>query len=799
MSKLVILELDGNLENQGFRVTLEIRSDTPISESLIRLKGRLPANPELVDYLQFHWQQKYRNLEINPRIKSKNIIHKGSIQQRRTECSESAAKLSYALKNWLNTKDFYEINLRLREELNRHEIIRVLICSEDPNIQKLPWQQWDFFDRYPKAEVGFSRLESKFSQPLTLPNSKKAGVKVLAIFGHQAGIDIQTDLYLLKSLNEIQIKLLIEPNHHQITHQLWEENWDILFFAGHSETQENIGKIYINSIDILTILELYYGLQKAVERGLKLAIFNSCDGLGLAQQLYNVQIPQMIVMRELVPDRIAQEFLKHFLKAFANHQPLYIAVREARQRLHDDFEREFPCASWLPVIVQQPAATALTWQQLLGNIETSSNPKNSPASRQLSQLTVRNVAPSNLHKQLLAKQFIKKCLPILISSLTATSLVIGIRSLGWLQSWELQTLDLFIRWRPAEEIDPRLLVVEATEKDINEYGFPLPDRVLATTIETLQKYEPKIIGIDIFRDKPVGEGSAKLFNQFQTYQNLIGVCSATEANQPNKPGIKPPSNLPESRLGFTDVLVDKDGILRRHLLFMQPISTDPCITNYAFSTRVALTYLTSQGINPKLISKQQIQVDKVLFNDIEINTGAYQKLDTGGFQILLNYRKVPSRSITISEVLNNQVHPDFIKNKIILIGVTAPISGDEFSTPYTGAQEIYKRTPGILIQAQKISQIISAVLDKRPLLTPWNHWIESLWIGGWSIMGGMLAYQIKCQKLWNLAMAITIIFVIGISFCLFLQGIWVAVIPSAIVVIVSGKILRASYRFYQRS
>lgn len=91
----------------------------------------------------------------------------------------------------------------------------------------------------------------------------------------------------------------------------------------------------------MTIEQLKYALKKAVVGGLNIAIFNSCDGLGLAQQLADLQIPQIIVMREPVPDRVAQAFLKYFLAAFAQGQSFYLAVREARERLQG-LEDRFP-------------------------------------------------------------------------------------------------------------------------------------------------------------------------------------------------------------------------------------------------------------------------------------------------------------------------------------------------------------------------------------------------------------------------------------------------------------------------
>ncbi|NJO29878.1 MAG: hypothetical protein HC874_21865 [Richelia sp. SL_2_1] len=61
--------------------------------------------------------------------------------------------------------------------------------------------------------------------------------------------------------------------------------------------------------------ELRDSLQTAIQQRLQLAIFNSCDGLGIAAELESLHIPQVIVMREPVPDFVAQEFLKYFFRS----------------------------------------------------------------------------------------------------------------------------------------------------------------------------------------------------------------------------------------------------------------------------------------------------------------------------------------------------------------------------------------------------------------------------------------------------------------------------------------------------
>jgi tetratricopeptide (TPR) repeat protein len=349
MTRVVVLKLDGDLAVHGFTVSLEVK--VPGARTLLEKRGFLPPAPDLVKNLQYHWQERYRNLGISNRIKPQAIVYQMPIQERVQQCKASAETLCTCFRNWLDSDSFRALDKRLREELNRNEDIQVLIRAEDYDLKKLPWHLWDFFERYPNAEPAFSPLESEpFHQPHH--SSFKSSFKVLAILGDQTGIDITTDLQVIKNLPNVEATFLLTPTRKEVNQQLWDRAWDIIFFAGHGKTEGETGRIYINSQESLTLEELWYGLRTAVQKGLKLAIFNSCDGLGLARRLDDLQIPQMIVMRELVPDRVAQDFLKYFLREFSQSKSCYQAVRIARQRLHDDLEGEFPCASWLPVIFQ---------------------------------------------------------------------------------------------------------------------------------------------------------------------------------------------------------------------------------------------------------------------------------------------------------------------------------------------------------------------------------------------------------------------------------------------------------------
>lgn len=760
MQKLVVLNLDGNL-TQGVRVTLEIGAEGDRAATEVR--GGLPPNPEMVIHYN-RWQSIYRSLE-DFRITPIGISMGGFRTEQLKNCRNLGDDLSKHLNSWLNSESFRPLKEKLLKQLTPDDTVRVLIKTDDIGLRRLPWHLWDFFEDYSKAEVALSAPEYEKQQQSKTANFREK-VKILAILGNSQSIFIEKDRQLLEKLPDAETTFLVEPKRSQLNEQLCEQDWDILFFAGHSSSQEDgkTGEICINQTDRLTIDGLKYALKKAVSNGLQLAIFNSCDGLGLAHQLEDLHIPQIIVMREPVQDLVAQEFLKNFLSKFSSGEPLYLAVRESRERLHG-IEDEYPCAVWLPVICQNPAAVPPSWKDLFKKPETD-DPQ------------------PNFHKTQ-PNPWWRGLQKVLLASVVVTSLVMGVRSLGLLQAWELKAFDQLMRQRPAEKQDQRLLVVEATEEDINKHGFSLPDATLAQVVEKLETHQPRVIGLDIFRDRPREPGHAALASHLQRNSRLIVLCSVKEANNPNKPGIAPPRGLSDKRLGFSDLVVDPDGILRRHLLFMQPNPTDPCTTDYSLSVRVALHYLAAEGIKSQSLPKDRMQLGKAVFTPLEANTGAYQQLDARGFQVLLNYRAANNvaQRVRIAEVLSGKVNPNWVKDRIVLIGVSAPISANDFFTPYSAGKWPYQKMPGVLVQAQMASHILSAVLDKRPLLWTWSKWGEACWVWGWSLVGGLIVWRIHRRIYLVMAATAAIGVLYGVCFGLLIEGGWVPLMPSGLALV----------------
>src|SRR5689334_17968911 len=115
------------------------------------------------------------------------------------------------------------------------------------------------------------------------------------------------------------------------------------------------------------------------------------------------------------------------------------------------------------------------------------------------------------------KQFFWNWRGVWISAPTVAGVVILLRMLGLLQSWEWAAYDQYLRLRPLESRDNRIVIVGIDEADIRAIGQPIvPDGVYARLLEKLKAMRPKAIGLDIYRDLPVEPGHQQLVRVFQS-------------------------------------------------------------------------------------------------------------------------------------------------------------------------------------------------------------------------------------------------------------------------------------------
>jgi CHASE2 domain-containing sensor protein/tRNA A-37 threonylcarbamoyl transferase component Bud32 len=388
---------------------------------------------------------------------------------------------------------------------------------------------------------------------------------------------------------------------------------------------------------------------------------------------------------------------------------------------------------------------------------------------------------------------------VIISSAIATILVVGIQKLQVLETLELKVYDQMMQMRADPGKDERLLIVAVTEQDLQTWNWPLSGEVLDRLLGKLVEYSPRAIGVDILRDLPVQPGHEQLLQRLQQSDIIIPVCKHADTESP---GIAPPQGLEPYQVGFSDVVEDTDGSIRRNLISVGVDPSDSCQTPYSLSWQLAIKYLEVGNIQPQVTANQELQLRNVVFKPLQSNFGGYQNADTNGYQILLNYRspRQIAEQVTVTDILSGQVNRDLVHDRIILIGSTAPSLKDTFNTPFTAGQaDNYGRMAGVEIHGQMVSQILSAVLNNQRLLWFLPEWGEIIWIGGWSLVGGFLAWRIRHPLGLGLAEGTSLAVLFGSNFVIFTQAGWFPVVSPALglVVAAGGVLAYSSYHSKQ--
>jgi CHASE2 domain-containing sensor protein len=768
MSRIAILKIGQGSFTQGFPITLQLREEN--GPTIAELEGHLPPNPE-IESLYLIWQQSFRSLAIlnraTPTLENTWEIEPNFITHRSTRedvevCRQFAQALEANMQAWLRSgqiESWQKIRERLARELARYpQQMRLVIQANGMHLWKLPWQVWDLLNDFPQVGIGYSLLEFDLLVRSDRPQLGAKSVRILAVLGEADQLDLQPDEMAITQLDKTEAIFLHQPTAQELIRHLRDpRGWDIFFFAGHSRTEQQTGRIYINDRESLRVDQFRNALQESIRKGLQIAIFNSCDGLGFAQHLANLNIPVVICMQERVPDPVAQSFLKEFLLEYATGQTLHTAVRRSQERL-EEFQ-DLPGAPWLPMIYQNLAEVPPTWQVLRGL--AANRPK---VRRSLVQVGWRSVA---------------------VISVVVTGLVAGARTLGYLQTSELQVFDHILRKQPKEPIDSRILLIGADEEDLRRYGYPLPDARIAELLQKLRQAKPAAIGLDIVRDQPVGKGNPAMVAQFQGDHRLVAICSVgiTQENS-----IAPPPYVTETQLGFVDLYSDEqqtnrqDTTVRRYLLSR---SSNPlpipslCPSNYSLALQLLDRYF-SLKTQPIHVQGTQWQFGKTLVQRLTSDSGGYQSLDDRGNQSLIRYRHTQdpqqmARQLTVRDVLtgSHEFDPALVAQKIVLIGVVAPSVPDIHNTPYG-------RLRGLHIHAHMVSQILSAVENQRSLIFWLPNWGNLIWIFSWSLGGGLFIRQYRRLAQQSLALGIMVLLLYGSCWIALMQGLWLPLVPAAL-------------------
>ncbi|HEY9661099.1 MAG TPA: CHASE2 domain-containing protein, partial [Allocoleopsis sp.] len=267
----------------------------------------------------------------------------------------------------------------------------------------------------------------------------------------------------------------------------------------------------------------------------------------------------------------------------------------------------------------------------------------------------------------------------------------------------------------------------------------------------------------------------------------------------NKVEIPPPPGTPADRVGFSDLVVDADSVIRRNLMLASFSEQEVFVS---FSLRLALTYLAPQGITPQNPPQNPswFQLGKTIFPPLQPTSGGYQTLDAGGYQILLDYSSPtrPARSISFLQALQGNFDRTWVRDKIVLIGTTAPSGKDLFSTPYSASAIVDHQMPGVVLHAQMVSQILRSTLDGKPPFWFFPTWVEAIWIAIWAAMGVSLAWSFNHPLKLAVVLSGSLLLLSGITIGLFFMQAWMPLVAPVMAFVLAGIVI-VSYRAYRVS
>jgi adenylate cyclase len=364
----------------------------------------------------------------------------------------------------------------------------------------------------------------------------------------------------------------------------------------------------------------------------------------------------------------------------------------------------------------------------------------------------------------------------LMICISVFALVAGMRTMGFLEILEISVYDWLIRLQPMPATEnPYVSLISVTDEDIRTYRWPLTDEILARALTEISLYEPRVIGLDIYRDLSVLPGKEELDNVFTENQNII---ASMKFGTDEEAGIPPPPVLAGSlRVGFNDVLVDPGGVVRRGILFLD----DGEEAYYSFDLKAALLYLAHEGIYPEPdpAFPDFFKLGDTTIPPFQSNDGGYTGADDKGYQYLLDFkrdhRNIPS--FTLHQLLSGEIPEGALAERVVLLGFDSQGVKDFFYTPHSRGLEYNQEVVGIALHAQFIDHLIRLGLEGGRITRTWNERTETLWILLWCLVGTALGYRIR--SIWYfITMGLMILLVIGLAVYLsFLLGWWIPFVP----------------------
>lgn len=298
-------------------------------------------------------------------------------------------------------------------------------------------------------------------------------------------------------------------------------------------------------------------------------------------------------------------------------------------------------------------------------------------------------------------------------------------SLGWLQTSERKLYDFYLRLRPQESPEQKIVIVGLNERDIEKLGFPIDDKTLATLLTKIKVHNPRVIGLDLHRNVNIGTQNNELKTIFSSTPQLIAV-EKTDGGNPNHQTISPPTELAKlGQIGASEIIEDgESGIVRRGYLYVQKSNESESLPSFALA--MALKYLEGENIFPVSSEESWLKLRKAVFPMLQYNRLFYADWAIDNYQTIINYRARPEglSQVSVSKVLENKVADNFFQDKIVIIGTTAETIKDIYTTPYDYDTRNFNFSYGVEIHGNITSYIINSALENRVVIKFLNPYCQ---------------------------------------------------------------------------
>ncbi|WP_204152637.1 CHASE2 domain-containing protein [Leptolyngbya sp. CCY15150] len=352
-----------------------------------RLHAQQPMPPDLMR-LYWDWQRAYLNFYRSlPKSDLQNepeqplpddalrgrLITKGAGTSTATDWQADLAdlqqRLQLELHRWLHSPALYTIRQEVLKAAHTAEkqnaIVDLLITCHPLDLARLPWETWELgADSGIAAHLRLARAPFTIQSAMPAIAPKRRRPRILMILGDDRGLNFQREkeaIAALRTLAEVvfigwepgksvtQVKEVIQ------TALMDSKGWDALFFAGHSNEKTSMGgELGIAPHGYLRIAEMKAPLAIAKQHGLQFALFNSCNGLNLAESLIDLGLSQVVIMREPIHNSVAEAFIVRFAQALAQHKDVQECLQDACHALKIQKALTYPAADLVPSLFRYP-------------------------------------------------------------------------------------------------------------------------------------------------------------------------------------------------------------------------------------------------------------------------------------------------------------------------------------------------------------------------------------------------------------------------------------------------------------